>query len=90
MYRNRQPLTRTEKFFRWVKWNGPFLWGIGMIVSIVILVGLCLYFLPKAGCEARWSQSGRNWQWSFVGGCLVENSKGQLVPEGVIRNIEVD
>ncbi len=64
---------------------------IGVIVFFVILLGIggvCSYAYNAALCHARWSDSNINAEYHVFGGCKVENSKGQLIPEKSYRNVD--
>ena len=68
---------------------------IGGGVSFIAALFIILFFLfglaaiaDKFGCEAKWADSGRKHDWSFLAGCRVEDSQGRLIPEKNIRDIQ--
>jgi hypothetical protein len=65
------------------------------IIGIIILTLACAaiyciggYAWQTVQCKARWSDSNINAEYHVFGGCKVENSKGQLIPEKSYRNID--
>ena len=60
---------------------------VGSIFAIVLLLGLG-YAASALECGARWSDSGRKYEWSFLAGCRVEDGNGKLIPEANIRDIQ--
>lgn len=57
----------------------------GLIVVFVVAGSL---LLDRAGCAARWEDSGRRYDWSAMASCRVEDKNGRLMPEKTIRNVQ--
>ena len=60
---------------------------VGLTIAIIILTVLG-YAASALECGARWSDSGRKYEWSFLAGCRVEDGNGRLIPEANIRDIK--
>lgn len=58
----------------------------GIAVFIVFMMWLAAA-LDRAACEARWSDSGRRYEWGVMSGCRVEDKDGRLIPADVIREV---
>jgi hypothetical protein len=57
------------------------------VATLAVFFGGALY-LSKVGCEARWKDSGRNYDWSVMADCRVVNSQGHLIPEKNLREFD--
>ena len=61
---------------------------IAAIAAIVVFcVGLAA-LLDRAGCEARWEDSGRRHEWGFMSGCRVADKEGRLIPAANVRDMQ--
>lgn len=60
---------------------------IAVIAFIVLVLG-SVPVLDKAGCASRWQDSGRKFDWSFMGGCRVTDKNGNLIPEKNLRDVQ--
>lgn len=68
-------------------------WDSVITPTSVILVGTVAIFafalaLDRLGCEARWADSGRAHTWSVLGGCLVADKMGRMIPEKTLREMQ--
>lgn len=58
------------------------------LVFLIIIVGIWA-MVDAASCKSRWAQSGLSSTWGPIQGCLVKTKDGRIVPEEVIKDIDV-
>jgi len=56
--------------------------------AVVVFLVWAAMMGSKAGCAARWEDSGRRYDWSALAECRVEDKNGKLVPEKTIRDVQ--
>ena len=57
-------------------------------IMLFAIAAVCSFAYNSTMCHARWSDSNINAEYHVFGGCKVENSKGQLIPEKSYRNVD--
>lgn len=62
---------------------------VGGVIFIIVMIGILFAaMIEKTGCEAKWADSGRTHDWSFLAGCRVADKNNNLIPEKNIREIQ--
>lgn len=65
--------------------------NVQVFLIALAIAGACIgagLLLDNAACGARWQDSGRQHDWSVMGGCRVANKNGRLIPASNIRDIQ--
>ena len=61
--------------------------SVGGIVLLILILAIFSAWAESVGCEAAWADSGRKYDWTFMGGCRVSDKDGHMVPAKNVREI---
>lgn len=58
-----------------------------VIVLAIIAILISIPYVSNAECTAKASRIGFAYEWTFFGGCMIEERKGAWIPLGNYRRI---
>ena len=55
------------------------------IIGLLLVGWLGVVVYVRAGCWMRWRDTGYDYKYTFLSGCLVQQSSGKWLPEDKVR-----